>query len=123
MRQANDSRDSHHRDRSVDAINGRMSRGESRRGRSHDSLHVTSVTASPPSYRQTYRDMGEEEAEYCYALPVKPKSLNGNDVIILDVIVCKSALVNCYIITNTTKYRVSYSEGAVLPSRAIGQFI
>ncbi|EPB78932.1 myTH4 domain protein [Ancylostoma ceylanicum] len=78
MRQANDSRDSHHRDRSADAINGRMSRGESRRGRSHESLHVTNVTASPPSYRQTYRDVGEEEAEYCYALPVKPKSLDDS---------------------------------------------
>ncbi|RCN51038.1 myTH4 domain protein [Ancylostoma caninum] len=78
MRQANDSRDSHYRDRSADAINGRMSRGESRRGRSQESLHVTNVTASPPSYRQTYRDVGEEEAEYCYALPVKPKSFNDS---------------------------------------------
>ncbi|KAL6722500.1 hypothetical protein Aduo_017619 [Ancylostoma duodenale] len=78
MRQANDSRDSHYRDRSADAINSRMSRGESRRGRSQESLHVTNVTASPPSYRQTYRDVGEEEAEYCYALPVKPKSLNDS---------------------------------------------
>ncbi|KIH68671.1 myosin head, partial [Ancylostoma duodenale] len=80
MRQANDSRDSHYRDRSADAINSRMSRGESRRGRSQESLHVTNVTASPPSYRQTYRDVGEEEAEYCYALPVKPKSLNGKNI-------------------------------------------
>ncbi|KAK6765864.1 hypothetical protein RB195_025653 [Necator americanus] len=80
MRQMNDSRDTHSHDRSTDTTNSRLSRSEGSHERSPNMLHVTSVTSSPPAYRQTYRNVDEEEADYCYALPVKPRTLNDTIV-------------------------------------------
>ncbi|WKY16951.1 hypothetical protein Q1695_001507 [Nippostrongylus brasiliensis] len=72
MRQSNDAKDSFRRDRSADATRA-VSRSESRRDRSLDSR----MNASPRVYREAYRE-ADPEAEYAYALPVKPKQMNGD---------------------------------------------
>ncbi|KAK5964470.1 hypothetical protein GCK32_002933, partial [Trichostrongylus colubriformis] len=74
MRMANESRETRRRDRSVDAIRP-ASRGESRRDRSLDSLR--NVNQSSQMYQKTYREP-EQESEYSYALPIKPKHMNDS---------------------------------------------